>query len=97
KDLFVLSPGIEGEIEQLLLQNQVEEAKAKVLSYQQLFDANSFFLTIQSFPLHTTQQLKGKVIQLANELNIPIVATNKVCFLEKEDYFAWKCLQAIKN
>ncbi|MCU9614195.1 DNA polymerase III subunit alpha [Caldibacillus lycopersici] len=97
RHLFAITPGTEGEIEQLMVNDQMEEAKERILFYQKLFDSNSFFLSIQNYHTKQEQQLVEKIIRLSEACNLPIVATNPVYFLDKADYVAWNCLKAIKE
>ena len=95
--LFAISPGMEGEIEQLLLEGRWEQAKERAGFYNRFFEENSFYLSIQNFPFQESRHLLADVIKLAKEMDIPIVATNKICFSKKEDYHVLKCLEAIKE
>ncbi len=95
--LIAISPGIEGEIETYILQGQEGRAKEKVSFYQQLFEKESFYLSIQSLPSRDHETLRKAIYSMSEEMNIPVAAVDKVCFLDKEDYFSWKCLQAIKE
>lgn len=97
KGLFVITPGREGEIEQLLLNGENEKAVQRVKYYQSIFEKNSFYFSLQNFQGKDDQLLIKKLIDLAHELQIPYVATHKICFLQEDDYEAWKCLQAIKE
>ena len=95
--LFAISPGIEGEIEGLILNGQVETAIEKVKFYQQMFEPNSFFLSIQPFNSRENQILIENIMQINKQINIPVVATNKAMFANPEDYAAWKALIAIRE
>lgn len=95
--LFAVSPGPEGEITQLLLKNEPEKAAERIEFYQNIFDPGSFYLSVQPFTFPENEMLAEHVIRLGRQLNVPIVMTNKVCFLNKEDYETWKCMQAIKK
>nr|WP_295969887.1 DNA polymerase III subunit alpha [uncultured Bacillus sp.] len=97
KGLFAISPGMEGEIEQALLNEDMEAAKKVLKLYQQLFENQSFFLSIQDHGLSVEQQLNRAVIELAEANQVKLVATNQVYYLQKEDSFAQECLLAIKN
>lgn len=95
--LIGISPGIEGEIETLILQGEIIQAKEKIEFYQQLFDKDSFYLSIQSYATPEHEKLREAILALNEELQVPIAAVDKVCFLDAEDYFSWQCLKAIKE
>ncbi len=56
---------------------------------------NLFVELIFDGTLHSRQN-KYKLISLADKLNLPLVATNRVFFLKKEDFFVHKILTALK-
>lgn len=97
RGLFAISPGIEGEIEGLILNGELEAAVEKAKYYQQLFEPNSFFLSIQPFPTREHHRLMENILQINQNFNIPVVATNKAMFANPEDYPAWKAIIAIRE
>ncbi|WP_066311286.1 DNA polymerase III subunit alpha [Bacillus sp. FJAT-29814] len=95
--LIAITPGIEGEIEQAILNGQLDAAKEFILKYSNLFGRESFFLSLQNHQLEQETAIADQLIALSKELHISLVATNRVYYLEKEDTFAHECLLAIKN
>ncbi|MEI5905479.1 DNA polymerase III subunit alpha [Bacillus spongiae] len=95
KGLYVYTPGLDGKIEQLLLQNQMEEAEETVVQYKQLFEPNSFFLSLQHYEKEEERNVLPLLKQLGQKTRTPLLVTNPVKFLEKEDSFAYECLLAI--
>lgn len=95
--LFAISPGIEGEIEQCLLQNNDKKAKLVANLYKSIFRDHSFFLSIQRQGREHEEKLLPRLKQLASELQIKMVATNNVQYLEKDEAFAHECLLAIRD
>ncbi|MDE3839891.1 DNA polymerase III subunit alpha [Bacillus methanolicus] len=95
--LFALTPGMEGEIEHYLLNNESEKAKQAALSLAGLFEENSFYISLQNHGIKPEQELIPKLASLTEETGIGIVATNRVHYLEQKDAFAHECLLAIKN
>lgn len=93
--LFAFSPGMEGEIENLLLQNETEKALQTAKFYQQLFDSHSFFLSLQNHQLPDEQKINQKLKEMAAHLGINTIVTNDVKYIEKEDAFSHECLLAI--
>lgn len=97
RELFALTPGKEGEIEQLLMAGKITEAIELVRFYQSVFDENSFYLSVQNYLTPDSDHLLRKVRDVAAKTGVPLVATNKTTYLEREDQFAWECLLAIKE
>ncbi|MCD4839906.1 DNA polymerase III subunit alpha [Neobacillus sedimentimangrovi] len=95
--LIALTPGIEGEIEQFLLNGQRDSAKELILKFLQIFGKGNFYLAIQNHHLQQEKQIRDEFIMLSKEMGIPLVATNTVHYLEREDTFVHECLLAIKN
>lgn len=97
KGLIAITPGIEGEIEQALLTNEVALAKDLALELSGIFGRGNFYLALQDHQLEQEKTLREQLLRLSKEWNIPLAATNQVYYLEKEDMFAHECLLAIKN
>ncbi|MBU8916724.1 DNA polymerase III subunit alpha [Bacillus sp. FJAT-29953] len=97
KGLIAITPGIEGEIEQALLTNEVALAKDLALELSGIFGCGNFYLALQDHQLEQEKTLREPLLRLSKEWNIPLAATNQVYYLEKEDMFAHECLLAIKN
>ncbi len=94
--LFALTPGMEGEIEQALLNEDHSKAEKVLNLYKSLF-GESFYISLQNHQIPMEANVRGKLITFANEHQVPLVATNQVFYLHKEDAFAHECLLAIKN
>lgn len=97
KGLIAISPGMEGEIEQELLNDNIETAETVLALYQQIFEPGSFYLSMQNHHLPEEQKLQQELIALARAHQVGLVATNQVHYLHQEDAFAQECLLAIKN
>lgn len=95
--LIALSPGKKGEIEQLLLHSHEKEAADVANEYKEVFGNNQFYLAVQNHHEAVETELRQKLVSIAAQLNIPIVATNDVQYLEPEEAFAQECLLAIRD
>ncbi|PWY55910.1 DNA polymerase III subunit alpha [Legionella qingyii] len=85
--LIALSGGRFGDIGQALLANDDALAKSRALYWQSLFP-NRFYLEIQRTGRPDESRYNEKLISLADELKLPLVATNDVRFLDQEDFEA---------
>ncbi|MDP7524729.1 MAG: DNA polymerase III subunit alpha [Dehalococcoidales bacterium] len=81
--LVVLSACLAGEIPQLILQGRVDEAKQVALWYKQTFD--DFYLEIQRHPIAELEQINQVLIPMSQELDIPLVATGDVHYVNQGD------------
>ncbi|WHY84976.1 DNA polymerase III subunit alpha [Neobacillus novalis] len=97
KGLIALTPGMEGEIEQSLLNGKEEFARELIKKLEAVFGAGNFFLAIQNHQLEQETELRKQLQLLSKDMNVPLAAANQVYYLEKEDMFAQECLSAIKN
>ena len=74
-----------GEIPQLILANDYEGAKERALFYNSVFDDGRYYLEIQDHGLEEQKQSNPVIVKLARELNIPLVATNDIHYIEASD------------
>ncbi|STY29676.1 DNA polymerase III, alpha chain [Legionella wadsworthii] len=85
--LIALSGGKFGDIGQALLANDVDLAASRALYWQRIFP-DRFYLEIQRTGRPDETLYNEKLIALADELKLPLVATNDVRFIDKEDFDA---------
>jgi len=93
--LVVLSACIQGEIAHKLLLGRDEEAYEAARWYRDIF-RDDFYIEIQNHQLPSQLEVLPKLVTLAKELSIPLVASNDVHYLDKEDADAREiliCLQ----
>jgi len=91
--LIAMSSCIGGELPQLILNGRLQEAKQTALWYQQTF--GDFYLEIERHPIPELEQINQALIAMSRELNIPLVATNDVHYIKKEDAWAHDLLLCI--
>ena len=95
-DLICLSACIEGEIPQLLLSNDYEKAKDSALWYKNLF-GDRYYLELQDHGLKEEKKANQLLAQLSHELDIPLVCTNDIHYIEKRDWNAHDTFLCIKT
>ena len=96
--LIALSACLGGEVSRAILSNQSDKAKRIALEYQEIFGAGNFFLEIQQHPNTEDQNLATpKIIQLARETGIQLVATQDSHYLRSEDAHAHDVLLAVQT
>lgn len=82
--LICLSACLAGRIPKRLLENDYEGAKQTALMLYDIYK-DDFYIEIQDHGLEEQKRINPLLIKLARELNIPLVATNDVHYLERED------------
>lgn len=82
--IICLSACLGGEVPQHLLQGRYEEAKKSALWYKTIF-GDDYYLELQDHGIREQKQVNPLLMKLAEELSIPLVVTNDVHYLEKDD------------
>ena len=93
--LICCSACIAGELPQLLLAGKDDEAKEIALKYKNLFGKDRYYIELQDHGLDEQKIVNRKLIALARELDIPLVVTNDIHYVEQEDWEAQDCLRCI--
>ncbi len=95
--IIALSSGLNGEVEQLLQKGDRQGAKAAALAYKNMFHKHCFFLELQRHGSSGQEELNRQVIELAHELDIPLVASNNAHFLERDDFNSFEAMLALQQ
>ncbi len=82
--LVCLSACLQGRVSKRLVENDYEGAKEAAIMLRDIFK-DDFYLEIQNHGLDDQKRINPMLIKLARELSIPLVATNDVHYVEKED------------
>ena len=97
KGVIALSACLSGEIPEAIMDKDYERARATVLEYIDIFGKDNFYLELQYNKIPEQALVNQYLIKLSNELNIPLVATNDVHYLEKQDAKAHDLLLCIQT
>lgn len=95
--LICLSACLAGEIPRQILENNYEKAKETALWYDGVFGRGNYYLEIQDHGIADQKQSNPDIIRLSKETGIPLVVTNDVHYLEKEDADVQKILICIQT
>ncbi|MBF0424287.1 MAG: DNA polymerase III subunit alpha [Magnetococcales bacterium] len=97
--LIALSGAARGAIGRLLRDGRIDEARAAALTLTELFDDGvgvpNFYLELQRHGLPGEEEINRQTINLALELNLPLVATVDVHFLDPADQPAQDALLCV--
>ncbi|CAL4042823.1 DNA polymerase III subunit alpha [Buchnera aphidicola] len=96
KGLILLSGGCDGEVGKLILRDNVKLADQCLNFYKKNF-LDFYYLEIMRTGRVNEEKYLDVAVTLAIENNLPLVATNEVYFINKEDYEAHKIRVAINN
>ncbi|MBL7070579.1 MAG: DNA polymerase III subunit alpha [Candidatus Omnitrophica bacterium] len=96
KGLVCLSACLKGEIPHLIKNGQVEQAKNTAVFFKDLF-GKDFYLEIQDNLIQDQIDVNRVLIDMGKQLDIPLVATNDVHYLKKEDAYAHEALMALQT
>jgi DNA polymerase-3 subunit alpha len=83
KGIIALSACLGGQIPQLIMKGDVEQAKELALEYASIFD--EFYLEVQPGTTPEQVMVNETLIQMSKEINIPLVCTSDSHYLRKED------------
>lgn len=92
--LIALSACISGIIARPLMQDRPDTARAHAVRMKEIFGSD-FYIEIQRNGVERQEEINRKLIKLARELDIPIVATNDVHYTKRENAPTQKLLMAI--
>lgn len=95
--LIGLSACLKGEIPYYLLKGMTDRAREKALDYKHILGPENFYIEIQDNGIPEQEEVNRKLIELARELHIGIVATNDCHYLKKEDAKAHDVLLCIQT
>lgn len=98
KGLVGLSACVEGEIPAHIVMGKYDKAKELALEYGDIFDKGSFFLEVQDHPRFPNQKIANDgIFKLSKELDIPVVATCDVHYVNKADADAQDILLCVQT
>ena len=93
--LIALSACLAGEIPKLIVNNEYLKAKETALWYCNLFGEGNYYLEMQNHDIPEQIAVNEGLIRLSNETGIPLVATNDVHYVNREDSYIQKILICI--
>ncbi|MBV1906069.1 MAG: DNA polymerase III subunit alpha [Pseudomonadales bacterium] len=85
--LIMLSGAVKGDVGKAIVNGDVDRARDCARMWQAAFP-DRFYIELQRTSRPFEETYNATAVDIANELAIPLVATNDVCFLFKEDFDA---------
>ncbi len=93
--LIALSACLAGEIPKYIANGEYLKAKETALWYSNLFGKDNYYLEMQNHGIPEQTIVNESLMRLSEELNIPLVATNDVHYVNQEDARIQKILICI--
>ncbi len=93
--LVCLSACLAGEIPKLIVNGEYIKAKETAIWYSNLFGKDNYYLEMQDHSLSEQLKVNEGLIRLSHETGIPLVATNDVHYIDREDAKVQKVLICI--
>ena len=94
--LIALSACLGGEVQQAILKDDYDKAKRIALEYREIFK-DGFYLELQNHGMEEQKKVNEWNIRLSKETGIPLVATNDVHYINREDSKAHDILMCIQT
>ncbi len=94
--LIATSACLKGEIAVQLARGDEKAARLAAESYLKIFGPDRFFIEVQNHE-DDDPNVRQTLIDLAEKMGLPLVATNDVHFLQEDDYEAHNCLCCIST
>jgi DNA polymerase-3 subunit alpha len=83
--LIGLSGCLKGEVSYFLERENEEAAVKAAADYSSYFGQGNFYVELQDHGLPAQKSVQPKLVRLAQKLSLPLVATNDIHYLRKED------------
>ncbi|MDO4732599.1 MAG: DNA polymerase III subunit alpha, partial [Bacillota bacterium] len=83
--LICLSACIAGELPELILSEQLQQARELAREYQEIFGKENYFIELQDHGLIEEKKCAPELIRIAKELDIPLVVTNDLHYVDAAD------------
>lgn len=98
--IICLSACLAGEVQRNLARGLYDEAVSAAKKYEGIFGKGNYYLELQDHGIETQQTVNMGLMKLSRELNIDLVATNDVHYINAEDAVSHDillCLQTQKK
>ncbi|MDP3386720.1 MAG: DNA polymerase III subunit alpha, partial [Eubacteriales bacterium] len=83
--IIALSACLAGEVQTLILNGNYSKAVDKALEYRDVFGEKNFFLELQDHGMNEQKIVNRQLIQMSKETGIPLVMTNDVHYINRDD------------
>jgi len=95
--LIATSACLAGQVARHLKQGNYEAAKEEAIYFSKVFGDGNFYLEVQDHGIPEQKKVNEGMFKLADELGIPVIATNDIHYTNKEDARAHDVLLCIQT
>ena len=95
--LIGLSACLKGEVPYYVSRDMTDKARQTALEYKNILGPENFYIEIQDNGMEAQEKANRKLVELAGELHLGLVATNDCHYLRKEDARAHDILLCIQT
>lgn len=95
--LIALTACLGGEIPEYLRNGQMDKARETAIAFRDIYGADNLYLELQDHGIEAQKAVNEGLIILSKELGIPLVATNDLHYMNKEDAEAHQVLLCIQT
>ncbi|SDI28553.1 DNA polymerase III subunit alpha [Desulfosporosinus hippei] len=95
--IIALSACLAGEVSDYLVHDQLETAIKTAREYEEIFGKGNFFLELQDHGLEEQRKVNQGMWRVHESTGIPMVATNDVHYVNREDAFVQDALLCIQT
>ena len=95
--LIALSACLSGDLPKLLLAGRYEDAADHVRMMRDIFGPENYYIELMDHGIREEKTVLPRLISLAREMNVPMVATNDCHYLLEEDAPAQEVLMCIQT
>ncbi len=96
-DIIALSACLSGEVNQRILENDIEAAYETAKKYAEVFGRDNYYLELQNHGLPEQKRVNEVLVKMHKDLDIELVATNDVHYINREDSFYQDVLLCIQT
>jgi DNA polymerase-3 subunit alpha len=100
RGLIGASGCLKGEISRCILRGDVRGAEQVAGEYEEILGRGNFYLELHNHGLDEQRKVNRELAEMSRRLNIPLLASNDVHYMKKEESFAHEvllCIQTGKN
>lgn len=97
KGIIALSACLAGPVAKNILNVSYEKAKEYAIMYNDIFGDGNFFLELQDHGIDIQKTVNQQIMRISSETGIPLVCTNDLHYINKEDSKAHDILLCIQT
>ena len=97
EDIIALSACLSGEVSQRILEGDIKKAYETASKYREIFGKENYYLELQNHGLREQRQVNEVLVKIHKDLDIELVATNDVHYINKEDSYYQDVLLCIQT